>query len=307
MIGSLIAMLLVTDNPPSLESLYAAARHYDRTSFRFSPPASDRLLKMRSLVAMLAASNSTGKPIAQQAVADARQLDLELVVARDAVGEVWVLREAHERRAGDGFYVFRPGGRSLCVQAPHTFFDQGTGEIALSVFAQTKAACLFVNTVHRYARSTTPDHPADVAHANQTMFRSATEGLLDALRLSDRPSVRPSVRLSILQVHGFTARRAIPADVLAIISDGTSRPDPQAAASRLRAALQARLSPGRVFLFGRDTRELGATTNVEGVLARKAGAAFVHVELSESLRERLRTQATDLFAEAIREALPSHQ
>ena len=54
--------------------------------------------------------------------------------------------------------------------------------------------------------------------------------------------------------------------------------------------LQRRLQEP-VRLYPRDVRELGATRNVQGRLLRERGHdGFVHVELAQPLRERLRNE-----------------
>jgi hypothetical protein len=69
----------------------------------------------------------------------------------------------------------------------------------------------------------------------------------------------------------------------------------------LRAALTQHLGSG-VRLYGVDADVLGATTNVEGKAARRAGAVFLHVELSAETRRALGVDVTPL-RDALREAL----
>jgi hypothetical protein len=270
----LVAMTLGLGAPPPLESVYLAARKYDKATFHFEPPAAERAGSARALARELtAAALGGGEAPTESQRAEALRLGLELVSARDAAGPLWVLREAGARRAGDGLFAWRPHGAALCVQAPHTFFDEGTGDIALAVFAQTRAVALFVNTVHRYAGVGVgaSEHAADLAHAERSIFQSATEGLLAARAMA------------IVQLHGFGPRDGLPADTSAVVADGAAYRAPDAPAARLRADLQGSL-PGRVLLYGVDARELGATTNAQGKLARRVGAPFLHVEMSRALR-----------------------
>ena len=168
--------------------------------------------------------------------------------------------------------MFRAGGRRLCVQAPHVFFDEGTGELALAAFEQLKASCLFTNTVHRRA--------PDVAHEASSLFGAATEGLAQGV---DWP---------VLQLHGFAADTA-PPGTLAIVSNGTNAPDTRV--EKLREALRTRLQ-GPVLLFGVDATVLGATTNVQGAALRLAGRGFVHMEMSPPTRKRLGKDPSPLVA-----------
>jgi hypothetical protein len=292
----MVALSLVAG--PRLDGFYRSARSYDKRTFRFKVPDDVPLRRMQALVARVVRAIQPGAPPAALVVA-ARAAGLELVTARDASGDLWVLREPAGRREGDGFYAFRAGGFPLCIQAPHTFFDEGTGEIALALFARLRAAALFVNTVHRHARADAEGYPADVAHAERTMFAAATHGMMDG------------ARWDLVQLHGFGDREDLAAVVKAVVSDGSparrartpgERPR-MAAAERLRAALAARWGgTDAVRLFGVDAAVLGATTNVEGKAARAAGASFLHVEMSASTRRDLAADITPL-AEALEESL----
>jgi hypothetical protein len=277
---------------PDVGSLYASARKYDKDTFRFEPPAPDRADAVRALARALTTEALLGNSApSSNDRAQARRLGLELANARDAAGPLWVLREAGARRQGDGFFVWRPRGVALCVQAPHSFFDENTGNIALGLFAETHAVALFVNTVHRYAPvvAGVREGAADVAHAARSIFQSATEGLLAARAMP------------VVQVHGFGPREHLPPGTAAVVSDGTATRAADAPAVRLRAALQGAL-PGRVLLFGVDAQELGATTNTQALCARQAGAPFLHVEMSQQIRSATPGPARAL-AQALREAL----
>jgi hypothetical protein len=198
----------------------------------------------------------------------------EIVDLPDIAGAMLV-REVESRRRGGGAYVVRGGSRShLIVQAPHTFFDEGTLPLACELFQRADAAALFINTVHRY-KGAAPDaagnHPADVAHAPDSLFEAATEGALTAI-----------AGLTAVQVHGFAARES---GARAVVSSGDKR-GASPLATRAKAALDAVVGGG-VLLFPDDTSELGATTNVQGNYLRQHGGRFLHVEMSEGLRREL--------------------
>lgn len=186
-----------------------------------------------------------------------------------------LIRERADRRRGGGAYVVRPTSTStLIVQAPHTFYDEGTFPLACELFERSSARALFINTVHRYkAALASPDgkHPADVAHASTSLFQAMTEGAVSAIPAVD-----------VVQLHGFQNREA---SARAVVSTGerSGRGDflPRAA-----AALEAAVGP-RVLRYPADTSELGATTNVQGMVVRKSGGRFLHVEMDEGLRRDL--------------------
>lgn len=289
MIPVLLAMLAAAP-PPTLDAVYSEARRYERVTFRFSPPTGPRLERLRALAAEVVRGLGPGgppRPLRDRAAAEG----FDLITARDAAGEVWVLREAGGRREGTGLYAFRPGGAAVCVQAPHTFFDEGTGPIALSVFAELRAACLFVNTVHRSAASTAGEGLADAAHAERTAFRAMSRGVVEA------------ARWPVVQLHGFAGHDELGTGVAAVVSDGAASRPEGAPATRLREALARRLAPGRVLLYGVDAHALGATTNVIGADVRQAGRPFLHVELSVATRRRLLDGGATPLAAALAEAL----
>ncbi len=186
-----------------------------------------------------------------------------------------LLRERDGQRRGGGAYVVRVGtASSLVVQAPHTFYDEGTFPLACAFFAQTGARMLAINTAHRYkAAPVVGDlHPADVAHAPNTLFQGVTEGAIEALK----------ERITLVQLHGFANREV---DAQAVVSSGDRRAD-AALVARVAAKLEAITQP-RILRFPLDTKELGATTNIQGPLVRAAGGHFIHVEMSDDLRREL--------------------
>ncbi|WP_437806114.1 hypothetical protein [Sorangium sp. So ce1078] len=82
---------------------------------------------------------------------------LRVVPGRD----LWVLSEDGSRRRGAAAVVLRVGTAGpLIVEAPHTFFDQGTLPVALAVFEAQQARALIVNTSHRYGGRPKPSNAA---------------------------------------------------------------------------------------------------------------------------------------------------
>jgi hypothetical protein len=246
--------------------------------------------RTRALVAALLRRQTAGSPPAAL-VEEARAAGFVLEESRDAAGPLWVLHEPDGLRAGRGLFAFRPVASKLCIMAPHSFYDEGTGDIGQALFAKLEARCFFVNTVHRYSPADGGgEHPADVAHAPLTLFHAASQGLLE---------VAP---FTIVQVHGFGSGQDLPAEVRAVVSDGGRSRAADAPAVRLRRALARRLGAGNVRLYGDDADVLGATTNIQGQAARRLGAIFLHIEMSAPTRRAFVADATPL-AEALRETL----
>jgi hypothetical protein len=205
---------------------------------------------------------------------DASSFGMEIVPLEgwpDAV----LVREAGEKRQGRGAYVIRKGSTSnFVVQAPHTFYDEGTFPIACDLFQRTKARALFINTVHRYKgapETGNKEHPADVAHAPITLFQAGTEGLIDAV---GKPQV--------IQVHGFADRKL---GARAVVSVGEKKAGNPLVAKVAKAVEE--VTGPRILKYPEDTKELGATTNVQGAIIRRACGKFLHIEMDDNLRRDL--------------------
>ncbi len=211
----------------------------------------------------------------------------------------WALVETRAR--GAGAYVFRVGGVPedgplILLQAPHAYYDLGTGELAAQMFFTPGAAtsarprALFTNTIHRYQLSPgdkkkRATNPADVAHNPEHAYTTATAAFARAAGRSVR----------VIQLHGFGARtddetEGDPATVAVVVSAGDAAGS-TATTSSIASQLATILGEG-VRRFPEDVQMLGATTNVQGRLLRGIrGASFVHVEMSAAVRKRLASDA----------------
>lgn len=205
-----------------------------------------------------------------------------------------LLREIPSRKRGGGAYVLRPDSSSrLFVQAPHGFYDEGTFPLACELFERADAGALFVDTAHRYRgapQAPNGSWPADVAHARDSLFQAATEGLLRALRQREPRVAAAGTALAaqtsaktpvIVQLHGFAEREA---GGSMVISAGLRTPGAPLV-SRAAIAL-GRLTKG-VQRYPEDQSELGATTNVQGAIVREASGQFLHIEIGAPLRRQL--------------------
>jgi hypothetical protein len=226
---------------------------------------------------------------------DVASLGFEVLDAPDISG-AFVLRESPSKKRGGGAYLVRGSSSSkLVVQAPHTFFDEGTFPLACELFQRSSARALFINTVHRYKgapKDASGEHPSDVAHAATSLFQAATEALAKSI---------PG--LTVVQVHGFATRVT---QARAVVSSGERKRDVPLVA-KVASALE-KVVGGKVQRFPDDTSELGATTNVQGPVVRRAGGRFIHIELEDALRKELladavlRARALDAIAGALADA-----
>lgn len=269
--AAVAAPMTVKPVDPRCPTALADAREGGLDPDRYVVPTEAEYRTMRDAVAELAQGQ---RERARESLAT---IGFQVV---DLEGDLVLVREGARRRGG-GAYVFRSGATSrLIVQAPHTFFDEGTLPLACELFARGHGSALFINTSHRNKSAPkTPSgvFPADVAHARDSLFQAATEGMLRA-RAAQKPVV--------VQLHGFGEREAEGAVVL---SAGVRRLR-LANVSAAHAAL-GRVIDGGVLRFPDDQNDLGATTNVQGALVREAGGQFLHVELGAPLRRALLSNA----------------
>lgn len=193
------------------------------------------------------------------------------------------LVEQPSRRRGAAAVVVRTGAATaVAVEVPHSFFDEGTLPIGLALFETIGARLLLVNTVHRY-RSLAGQKPedsaigddtsaaseSDVAHAQRSFFLAAHEAFTQACPKG-----------VALQVHGFRDDKSVGFEAILSAATTTAKLEPMV--THLGQALGI-----KVALYPRDTRQLGGTKNAQALLSRRRQQAFIHLELSQSLRQRL--------------------
>ncbi len=262
--------MIRSDADPLCPAVLAVARRGGADPDRYVAPTDD---ERRALTESLQTLLSP----AVDAVEQARSRVSAAGFVLEAVPEIpgtWVVREGVRRRGG-GVYLVRAGSPSrLAVQAPHSFYDEGSLPLACALFRASTAAALFVNTAHRYkAAAVTAEgvHPADVAHAPGTLFQAATAGFLMA---------RTNAR--VVQLHGFGPRES---NVAAVVSSGERSAD-HPLVDRIAAALIV-ATGASIVRFPEESAELGATTNVQGAAVRAARGEFVHIEMSRGLRSEL--------------------
>lgn len=200
-------------------------------------------------------------------------------------GEALVmLHEAGSTWRGRGGYVFRRGESGInevLVQAPHSFHDHMTGELALKVFEQSRARGFFFNTIHRYRarrgeRTSDSVHPADMARATDSTFHLLSTAYLEQ-----------DTAAWVLQVHGYKSRKLDRKRIKAVVSgavEGETTERSVAAQKMLSETFGSRA----IALWPRDTDSFGALVNVlGGWCVLNAPGRFVHIELHYDLRKKL--------------------
>lgn len=184
----------------------------------------------------------------------------------DTGAETLLLREKKPVRRGWGLFARRVAPQnSLIIEVPHPLFDSGTPAVALDVYRTVDALALLVAGAHRYANA---DGSADAAHNRQTIFQAIHQ------------AATAGGAAIVLQIHGFSTvnHPGYPQIVLG----GNSHPESVALTASLADKLKnAGLSVGVCGLG--QWQKLCGTQNLQGETMSAGG--FVHIELSESVRQ----------------------
>lgn len=267
---------------------------------RWRPLPEHQLFAIEHVVSMVlgqAKHAGLGPGQARRAAKLAAVAGLELrsiVIDHEGHSEVlWLLREPDDDRRGRGTYLIRlgelDGGADveLLLQAPHTRYDKFTGTIALALFfdggAHLRPRALFLNSLHRYVQEDGTRKKREPPEANPS----------DPTHREDHPLARATAQvladhqLAVVQLHGFD-RSPAAGDPDMIVSAGSKRP--HAAVLAMAERLRAGLAEVPIGVYGIDSGRLGAETNVQGMAARTSARCFVHLELSQDLRVRLRDE-----------------
>lgn len=198
------------------------------------------------------------------------------IVRMPLKNESWVIIEDALHR-GAGLYAVRSEpkqGVPLLLQAPHSFFDRYTRELAVQWMQEGGVTAVAWNTTHRYQLD---DGRSDVAHQDISFFQAFMLAFAEAY---------PSG--GIIQLHGFSSEKrrdsdAASADV--ILSNGTLHAS--VIIKRIDDCLDD-LLVGASRVFPDEVGELGATSNRNARALRAIGfEGFVHVEMSQALRKKL--------------------
>jgi hypothetical protein len=267
-------------------------------SVQFRPTSLEEKAAFDVLVPKLVQAATTQSELPPDLVTLARTIDFRLD-AIDVNKEVfWVLRERPGHFRGAGSYVFRTGPATTdVIQAPHEFYDTGTGKLAANLFtcaaANQRPRAFFTNTAHRFRsrpdeKVSDQDHPADVAHNPEHLFQHATDLMARSLE-----------KIRVFQIHGFGKSDVdVRESISAVVSSGSRQPPASMrfVASRLQPVLG-----GSVRLFPEETELLGATRNAQArLLAAYTDSRFVHIELSRSTRRMLTSsEQVQKFAQSL--------
>jgi hypothetical protein len=273
-----------------LRSILSRARSGGKGSVTYVEPTTIEFDQYKNYVsAALSSDNFSSKPVLSGFTTESVHPNFD------------VLEERLENKRGSGIIVLRKKSElARTVQVPHSFFDEGTLNIGLVLFLNGNSRLLQVNTAHRYrtnldlsprqtiVNSDSLDQSADskrpissdVAHFSNTFFLAAHHAFVDS-----------SPDTITIQIHGFANSSAPNTDI--VVSAAKTRTQLQQLVIRLRNELSLNAK-----LYPTDIRKLGGTTNIEAKYCAAKNACFAHLELSQSLRDRLNadTELLNRFA-----------
>ncbi len=195
----------------------------------------------------------------------------------------WLILEGEGKRRGAGYYLFRLGPlpNEMVLQAPHAIFDVHTDVIAKYIFVNYPVRAVFFCDWQRYGwtgKQPNKDSDYDLAHNPDTLYQDLTA--LWAKRLPQTVFV---------QIHGFNQSSIRDHDTKMILSPGHRRKVGKYF-DKMVTAFYQHFSPKQIALYPSTIKVLGGTTNVQGKLIRKLGGQFIHIELSESVRNEMKKQ-----------------
>ncbi|MDT8911991.1 hypothetical protein [Amycolatopsis sp. PS_44_ISF1] len=178
-----------------------------------------------------------------------------------------------------GMYVIdRSAPPSLVVEVPHPAFDLRTELFGVDLFHRVPGAVLLIAGAHRKA----DDDQADVAHEVNSVFHVIA-------------TVLAARGLTQVQLHGFHDQNQPDTDI--VLSSGATP-----AGGAARRAAQRLTAAGFAVCVGWEDRceGLEGTTNVQGKAAATDSTAFLHVEMSRTIREspERRAEVVRALAEA---------
>lgn len=225
---------------------------------------------------------------------------------------------------GRGFYFVRPRAqvqRRLVLQAPHAVEDNRTGVLGSEMFRATGARALMLTGADRCASSITSGctgstdcgahRVSDGAHAVNTFFQ-----------VFHRLASREHADTVVLQLHGFKVNfdssTGLPEDPEFSVSDGTTANRATTTlANQFYQNLQDRISPragNSCNLSGQDNfkcgtdsvqgRDVNNSTNACTADATTTTGRFLHLEMSNDLREPGGTYETDVVIATVNAVIP---
>ena len=161
--------------------------------------------------------------------------------------------EQEQELKGRGFYVVRINSKSnLVLQAPHRFYDMGSGTIVSKLFQENDCQAAAWNTVHR--------RQFDLAHRRDSFLNAFTRAIVE---FNDESIV--------VQIHGFEndKQKGVARAAELIVSNATEYPGRIAREASLR--FKENFGRDNVRLYPLEVRQLGGTKNEQARVVYEIG------------------------------------
>ena len=255
----------------------------------------------------------------------ADDVNYEVVAFRDTTGETYYgLLPQADNGEGRGFYFVRPRAgvlRRLVIQAPHAVEDERTGVLGSEIFRASGARALMLTGADRCASSIESTCTGSTDCGNHTVADGAHS--VDAFfHIFHEEVGSEHADTHVLQLHGFLADGSDPEFS---VSDGTTANNVSDSylSNAFYLDLQGRMQiafPGltrngascnRVghgdFQCGTDSvqgREINGSLDVCGADAGSANGRFIHLEMSNDLREPGGSYSQQLVIDAVNTVFP---
>lgn len=244
-----------------------ASKHYQ-------PPLLSEVDKAADLFYRLFTLKADARVEAEIMTAFAR-LNLQLESVHHNAERLFLVYEKGRPLQGAGFYIIRPSGSPVMLQAPHAYSDLHSGHLALQWMLESDYSALAVNTVSRHYLIPDLHRKADMAHLHNTYFISISSAFARLYPDAD-----------VLQLHGFNAaKRPVTENVNLILSSGTRFYSTEL---KQQANCLKQLSVPGVHTYPDEINVLGGTTNSIGRYLRRMNfSGFRHIEMSLPLRRKL--------------------
>lgn len=274
-----------------------------KKSDKYQPPTDEELKKFQALATSLIFQDI------EKTITLADELNYEVVDFFDIPTQqkFYGLREKSslgKKVRGWGSYFINPTYRTdALIEIPHVIFDRFSEEIGAKVFLKSAAHGFLIAGAHRNANGI---NTADVCRSPNSIFHEV-----------HKTWVSSKTRTKTWQIHGFdlATKSTFPDGTQAILSDGQgnisneilnlnqrliSRGFKNYVFNKLSISTQLNQQVNEGFA-GTTFLHLGATQNLQGIYCHSLQAAFVHIELNESIRNS--TAERDTVATAIAESV----
>ena len=214
-------------------------------------------------------------PVDEKIVGKFNQLNFKLETLYYKGKRLFIIYEDKPQFHGRGFFILRPEGESVMLQAPHAYADLHTGSLGIKLMLESNYSVLAVNTVSRKYIIPELGIKADMAHIDNSYFISVSDAF-----------TRIHTDAYVLQLHGFNAaKRDITKDVSVIISAGVKSPPLKI---KSEADCLKQLSNYQIRTYPDEIDVLGGTKNRIGrYLSHMNFTGFRHIELSLPLRKKM--------------------